>query len=670
MKISSIKIANFKLLADITVEIPAHQSGLVFINGLNGHGKTTLKSSLEWCLFGANQGNDFVSHSTLKGKQPGDFVEVSVEVEFSNSDNSKTYVKRFQTMNVLDGSKSSPSSQPSLLIRIQPANPADPTEILDNPDAWLEKNLPKRLLSYVLFDGEQMEKFFDSKVKSAVEDAVREIAGIDLFDNVKKKLDDIESKTNQKIAKLSGGDASARLQDYERDIRLGEILAQDFETNKQNLVAAEARIKVIDKDLAGLENLSEVVEEDERLNDDLRTLATRRREAQLEFESRILVTGVFSLLKPAFKAVETQASKAAKEGWLPPQFTPASLRALLDSGQCVCGEVLAEDSASAKHIERVIEQFETSSEIGQVLQATSDEIKLTSLSIQGASDGARLLNKRIMELNTDESRLLARREVISSVIANNDADSIAKLGRERSQLQKQRFDLLKDNAQLERQMADHAARIERSKKAYEKATEGDGEVARLRAIASLATRAAAAAGQIHSLVIEMIRKKLESSIDQRFSRLVKKGQFKTEITEDFMIRTVDDLGNYDNLSEGQSMLKAFVFSMSLRDVIGLRLPLLVDTPYGRLSERHRVELSQMLAALVADSANYDGNQVIFLMHDSEYTPYTRKHFLEYNPLETFLSRDDESDVSRLGEGIDPEWLKHTAWKDWAEGIIK
>jgi DNA sulfur modification protein DndD len=318
----------------------------------------------------------------------------------------------------------------------------------------------------------------------------------------------------------------------------------------------------------------------------------------------------------------------------------------------------------------VIDQFETSSEIGQILQATSDEIKLTSVSIQGASEGARLLNQRIVELKADESKLIARRDEISAIIANHDADAIARLGRERGELQEQRLEVLGDNARLERQMVEHAARIERSKKAYEKATEGDGEVARLRAVAALATKAAGAAGQIHSLVLEMVRKKLESSIDERFSRLVKKGPYKTEITEDFMIRTVDDLGNYDNLSEGQSMLKAFVFSMALRDVVGLRLPLLVDTPYGRLSERHRQELSQMLAALVADSAEYDGNQVIFLMHDSEYTPYTRRHFLDYNPLETFLSRDDEADVSKLGAGIDPEWLQHTAWKDWAEGLIK
>jgi recombinational DNA repair ATPase RecF len=46
MKILEIQIQNFKILRDFRLNLKNHKSNMVFVNGSNGHGKT---SFLEAC---------------------------------------------------------------------------------------------------------------------------------------------------------------------------------------------------------------------------------------------------------------------------------------------------------------------------------------------------------------------------------------------------------------------------------------------------------------------------------------------------------------------------------------------------------------------------------------------------------------------------------------------
>jgi hypothetical protein len=119
------------------------------------------------------------------------------------------------------------------------------------------------------------------------------------------------------------------------------------------------------------------------------------------------------------------------------------------------------------------------------------------------------------------------------------------------------------------------------------------------------------------------------------------------------------------------MAKAYIFSLALRDVINLGFPLIVDTPFGRLSEDFRVWLARILSEFLVKEAQKSNRQIIFLMTDTEYTPFTKKHFSAAKPLEYFLAyeKGNEADKSNLGKGIDPGWLELTVWKAWAEGKL-
>jgi len=189
--------------------------------------------------------------------------------------------------------------------------------------------------------------------------------------------------------------------------------------------------------------------------------------------------------------------------------------------------------------------------------------------------------------------------------------------------------------------------------------------------AVMARKVADAARQIHSIAIAQVRQELQVAISEKFS-VVKAGKFRTEITESFDVLTLYEDGSKVDLSEGESMAKAYVFSLALRSVIGLNFPLIVDTPFGRLSGDFRAYLTDILTAFLGSERESENRQVIFLMTDTEYTPYSRKRFAKVEPLEFYLAYEEgnETDKSVLGTGIDPEWLKTDYWKDWAEKKIQ
>jgi hypothetical protein len=135
---------------------------------------------------------------------------------------------------------------------------------------------------------------------------------------------------------------------------------------------------------------------------------------------------------------------------------------------------------------------------------------------------------------------------------------------------------------------------------------------------------------------------------------------------------LNEFGKETELSEGEKMMKAYIFSICLREVINLGFPLVVDTPFGRLDSPNRAELAKMLSNFLEEEVAKSNRQAFFLMQDTEYNPYTRKYFEHLKPIEAYLAKDNnfENIKSDLGYGIDEDWFLFESWKDWKEGKIK
>jgi len=671
LKFSRIAIQNFGILADVAFA-PESKSvpRVVFLNARNGRGKTSFQGAIRWCIFGSqSETGTSLSRWAIKNANPGDTIEMVVELDVSlGQDGARASIKRSQLFEVLKDKRPRRVGQEAVVVReITPGGLAD---VHPNPEAWLQKFFPQRLSNFFLFDGELMKNFFDTRVKGAIEDAVREIAGVDYFEDVRHKLEAVKTQIDKSIAKKSGGDAE-KLRQKLHDARL---------------LALKISEKIV-KDKATLSGLEEELKEKEGIwkkFEDLAADANRSIEIQTEivkkqleideeeelFRRLILAAGPKAMISGGLEALRGAVESAQNAGTLPPPFNPQALQHLVERGTCICGADLSEGEGGHREISGLISGFEKASTVGKRLDDTARQWEILKAQVREQYRRITDTNKRFISLKDEKAKLAKELEALAERLIGHQNQSAADLGKRVKELHRQindlRLEVAADEKSLNQELEPSAISAQN---AFDEASKGQHELDGLRREASLAGELAQAAGAIHRVAIQLVRERLEESVSTKF-KVVKSGSFVTRVTEDFEVITENADGTEAELSEGEKMMKAYIFSIALREVVGLSFPLIVDTPFGRLDEYYREQLAEMLAQLVSEDSAKSNRQVIFLMHDGEYTPYTKKHFDKVGPYESYLAWEVDEEKSNIGVGIDPDWFSVTAWKDWKEGKIK
>ncbi len=162
---------------------------------------------------------------------------------------------------------------------------------------------------------------------------------------------------------------------------------------------------------------------------------------------------------------------------------------------------------------------------------------------------------------------------------------------------------------------------------------------------SYRSRLAGRAQQVLVRYEESLRRKkiveLEDAIVECFGRLSRKGHYIRRVTidpETFVTTLYNQKGDAlprEQLSAGEKQIYAVAVLWALRLVSGRTLPIIVDTPLGRLDSEHRRRLVQHYFPQAS-------HQVVLLSTDTEIDPVL------YNDLEPAISRSYQL-VYRTGE---------------------
>lgn len=668
-----MSIQNFGIIANIDMDISSKEGSLVFLNGRNGRGKTTFQSALRWCFFGDEPSpSKFVSSWSLNSCNIGDTLTARVEAEvLMDSAGTVAVIERTQMFQKIETAIPKRIGQAQLSVRVRKSTAGSLTEVQADPELWVQHYFPRRLVNFFLFDGEMMKNFFDLKVKGAVQDAVYEIAGVDRFEKIAGNLAEVEKSLNKKIAKLTGTKAENINIKLEAQQQVLTDMYLQYKSLKEDLDKKEIRLNEINLKLAGLEGQTAAADRLKELEKDELEFRNQRGNAELEFQSEILSSGSTSLMVEAFPEFMRQFAKAESEGWLPPPFEPSNIESLIENGKCVCGTPLTPGDELTKNLHSMIEKYRVSSGVGKLLMNVSRQVELVEQNLQQNWKLIQEKNSAIVEASKRLERVQKKKDELLEIMKGSDVSEIRLLVDEKRILEKDRDSLLITTSRIEGQSQAQTQKVELLRDELDKATKGNKDAESLHKEAAVARAISEAAGKIHQSAITQVRQRLQSSFTEKFSA-VKKGKFRTEITEDFEVRTLNEFGEETELAEGEKMMKAYVFAIALREVINLGFPLVVDTPFGRLDSANRSELSKMLSQFLETEVSKSNRQAFFLMQDTEYTPYTKRYFENLKPIEAYLAKDEEFEnlKSDLGYGIDPDWLLYEAWKDWAEGRIK
>lgn len=672
MRITRITISNFRKLRDFNLTLNADDaSQLLLINANNGRGKTSLLKAFTWGLFGGQVSTEDFSKSRLLELADGDFDSFSVEFQLSiESTGESATIRRSREVKAAANGQVAFEGDETLMVTVAQANPSEPVEIVPEPAIWIEKHLPNRFQEFILFDGEKMSKFFDANVKKAIEKAIREIAKIDLFEATIGSLTELRVRNDQKLAKLSGSSAIKLQEELESKERQSLSLMANLRRIKDRNSEVKSAIRDCESALKGNEEAEKFLAENSKLREELSALDVQRKASDLKLSKTLFSLGIGSLfIARSRDSLGRHVLKAQEAGKYPADFAPQALEGLIRNGTCICGCDLSASDVGVSAIQQVIETSLLAGEVGNSLKEMEQSVLRTE---------ARLLEKRnvynevVSERKRLEGEIKTRQKALADLEPKLDGikgnkDQISSAKSMISKLHHERDDLIRSETGLSTQLEEFAISILNLKKKLDKATASSDEATRLRAKSDFLQRVIDQGNVFKNEIIEKVRLTLESSLDASFRRVEGAANYKTVVSKDFEVLTLDSLDREADLSEGQKMIKAYMFSVALREVIGLSFPLIVDTPIGRMDTDNVDLLSREIGKLFS---NDKSSQVVMMMHDNEYTPYTRKKFEALKPVEMYLEQESEDEQSTLKRGINPKWLDKGAWKDWNEGKIR
>jgi DNA sulfur modification protein DndD len=664
MKLARAAFEHFKILNNVEVDFGINDTNIFFLNGFNGRGKTSFQEALYWCLYDRAPEGGLANRSALKDSA-SKTIDVSVTLEFQLDDDEYESVEIRKSAEVHVENGLHKASKTRLAILGKSPGTSNFSEPIANEEEWLRNRFPAGLQQFFLFDGESLERFFVNTTKEKIKEAVREIAGVEAFEGIEEKINLTINEWRKQLAKDSKkGSAESKEIERQKHKSLALEAQTAIDLADEGISRLESELAEIDQYLARFGNNANLLQDESDLKNRIESLTSETNDLRIAQHNELLEEGFeYALDKQFLDDVSNQQAEAIEKDEYPPHFSEALIKKILELGKCVCGEEIKLGSDKSLALEKLIIEHRDVDSIGHDLQVLCAYVdywpKLAKSNFLAFNEQSKSITSLIKQLGELKTELDAIQEKLAGADRDEQKQKVDR--KKRIPYELSEIETIRNTAIGNRDWS--SSQVASLDKEIEKLVKSSSTNEKFNGLIAMAESLIKAAKLAHKSAVESVRGKLEQAVDEEF-RFVKSGSFKTQITDNFEIKTVTSSGEPASLSSGENMMKAYVFALALRKVIGFKFPLVVDTPFGRLDSVNRLALVNMITRLNASKALDEGNQVIFLMHDAEYTPAIKNAFEPNSPIEMYLSWVSEEDISQISEGIDPEWLTTDSWKGW------
>ncbi|MBK6631641.1 MAG: DNA sulfur modification protein DndD [Betaproteobacteria bacterium] len=631
---------------------PRDGKPIVLFGGLNGGGKTTLLDAIQLAFYGAkarisNRGRhaykDYLRQSIHRGTDPGEGA--SVVVRFRRMIDGET--RHFEL------SRSWRQGVKGIEETVRVLRDGLPDDVFtDHWDEVIEAYLPSSIAHLFFFDGEQiMELAEGGHAAEILGTAVHSLLGLDLVDRLESDLKVFERR---KRAESHDEAAIARLAQARREL---EHIDQEQEKAANEAGAMVNVAGRLAKQLSEHEAIfraegGDLYQQRGELENKLAELKSRK--ARLEAEFRELVSGPLPLL-----LIEPLLAEAEKRVSHEREIRHAkALVEVLEERDAEVLTTLQHSSLQAKAIDtierilsedRLKRQGLASEEL--MLDAPDDLAPhighLRGVVLPNAEEQARRFVAELAQLDEHIARVQTDLDRVPP------EDRIAVLQSEveaarRANVQKQaELDSLRFRIQsLAKQRADAEVRLDKMSE-----QESDAQLAtddRQRMLKhSQKTR-----DTIDRFRTEIVKRHvsaIESLMLESFQKLLRKTNLITGLTinpETFEATLFGRDGKplpFDRLSAGERQLLATSMLWGLARASGRPVPMIIDTPLGRLDSDHRKNLVDRYFPNAS-------HQVLLLSTDEEIVDGYFESLRPYVSQTFMLTHDERAGVTNIQEG--------------------
>lgn len=622
MIIDELQLHNFGIYRGsntLKLAPPSREEPVVLIGGLNGGGKTTLLDAIQLALYGklarcSNRGSlgygDFLGRCINRSVSPS--VGAGVRLTFRHAMDGEE--RKFEIHRTWKDPGKGVRERVHVSIDGDPA-PHDAEHWLER----MEEILPVRIAHLFFFDGEQVQRFAEPDTAAdLLSTAVRALLGVDLVDQL---ADDLVVLGRRQKASLADAEKKGQIEALEAEVATlqGELDLRVLDLAELNRTLDDTRKKIAKNEIRLKESGALRLEQRKALEREHEHLRATIDAVEGSLRELAGDAAPLALVQPLLAATSAQltAEREAREA--------KQLARLLHLRDDRVLDVLRNSGISADktgEVERLLGEdratWSAKSEVDVYLNLPPAHAEM----LQGLLSGdLAALRARAGELLDREEQLQRRIvDVQRQLAAIPERDTVAKLFEDRERLRGEELTIQHDIARTEGEI--QAMRRDLEQKQHRLTLRLDELVAeRFKRhehgrIVRHTSRARDTLVRFRELLVAQHVSDLERLIQRSFQRLVRKANLVSRVSIDpetftMNVRGADgDVQPMERLSAGERQLLAVAILWGLASAAGRQIPVVIDTPLGRLDSVHRGKLVKHYFPAVS-------RQVVLLSTDEE-----------------------------------------------------
>lgn len=651
MKIKSLKLKDFRqYYGEQNIYFSGNNDkNITIILGQNGEGKTGIFRSVIFCLFGQvmlsgeekslnkkkNEDSVHLVNFNKLEEEKDNPVTSYVEMKFEHNEEIYILKRSIVAMMEHDGTIVDDDTTDVEMSITDVNGNMNPEKLRNDEDIQnvLSNILDKKLKDFFLFDGEKIESLSkpNKATREEVKSGIIKLLQIDSVTGAVDILSKIETKQKQKI-KINT--SNTKLQAMRSDL-------EDLETSKENLINDKDTVA---NEIVECENLIEDYKNKLSKNEDIKQLYDKINDLKKDKQNKVQHLNILNL--SAQQLLKNQGGNLLLEDYIisiksyleqdsianeySNKISLELIEELISEGRCICGESLEENSKRLEKLEELRHKYkkcELSSFISAFKMKVSDyylKKEDYNLQLQELLSNVDEVDNRIEKINVDINKL---EEQVKGYSQNEEnLKEIEKT----LQLYIDKFKNLEIRShQINSQINDISNKINDISKKIE--LEEKNEVALQNDLKKkdYIVRLKDGFNNILNNYSNDMRLKISNETTKIFKSLISEKDIdmvkNIEINENYEIQV---LGWNENLitsdvSAGQRQIISLSFVTALAKIASgsesiMKVPLFMDTPFGRISGTNRDNLINNLPNLT--------EQWILLMTDTEFTRTEEKEF--------------------------------------------
>ncbi|MCP4763177.1 MAG: AAA family ATPase [archaeon] len=658
MKLHKIELKNFRQFKGTQIIEFSHGStkNVSVIYGENGRGKTGIFRALMFCLYGdkslsqdelsgekKREGLILVNEVMLKEKK-GEKIQASVTIEFSHSNQLFVIKRSISGLMKPDSSILQDYNQVELQLTDANGNTLPKETDLEIIKMKIQEILNSRLRDYFLFDGERIERLTRNTIerRGEVRKGIRTLLDLDSMDLAIRGLDKLISKIEKDIKCKSTG----KLQRITELIHDLNTKIDDLKNQQEYDIQETKRLEHIMIKISDLISENEETAEQERKRKEFIKIKQEKRLERDQTKNELA-----EQLNKSYQLVASELIEQLQEaldfhrekGELPPAIRKEFIEKLLAKEQCICGTSLDHLHFSEKEHLLLFMKEHFKPGLGKESEEILHKLNRIFSTNELLSNAFNRLLMKSKKLNEEINDLASKIKILGDELGEGGT-SIDDLIQERIKCEEDLRELEREIDRREDQIKkDDDKREELRKKAAVLEKQQD-HLKSLAAKRDLTKDTLLELKNIYNKFADEIKIKLADRSTENFSRLADSETLKDiktiDIDDNYMLDVLNWAGQkrLGEISAGQRQIVSLAFIMSLIQIAGdLEVPLFMDTPFGRLSGKHRDHLIETIPKMAS--------QWILLATDTEFTA------VEANVLKQTSSWGKIYELQKEDEGV-------------------